>query len=180
MRRLNVQLKHHNTQRQLRHAIIRGLERWQQGQDPITDNLPPALRDALLASQTEIGWDQLLLGLPSTKWAIYQQSFYSSQKSRQTGRKWLRGILPQLIRAGRKQWLHRSHYKHHIGKPEEAAMRQLLNGAIINQFQIGDRTLLPGDKSQDGQKPNPTPQQAPPHQTNMVAQHSCNAAMLPL
>ena len=146
MKRLNTQLKRHQTQRSLRHAIIHALERWQQGLNPIPENLSPAIRN-VLQHQTEIGWDQFMLGLPSTKWAVYQQSYYKAQRSRRTGKKWLRRILPHIIQAGRKQWLHRSDYKHNIGKTDDTEMKTLLHEAIVNQFQLGEHTLLVGDKA---------------------------------
>ena len=146
LNRLNSHLKKTFTHRLLRRGMIKALKAWHQGNDPTNVTTSPSVQ-RVLHEQTVIGWEHLFTGLATKQWTTFQQDHYNNQRSKRSGRKWMRKLLPQLIRAGKRQWLHRSKHKHQIGKPEEVAMRKLLNVAIIHQFQMGPHALLPGDKA---------------------------------
>ena len=152
LNRLNAHLKRTFTHRLLRRGMIKALMAWHTGHDPTTVSTSSAVTRALIA-QSKIGWENLLVGLPATEWLSFQQEHYSNQRSRRNASKWLRQLLPHLIRMGKRQWLHRNKYKHQIGKPDEIELRRILNKAILHQFQMGKRALLPGDKAKLDRNP---------------------------
>ena len=57
----------------------------------------------------------------------------------------MRDLLPCIMRAGRKQWLHRNDHKHYLTKPRLEAYKKLLDAYIVQQFAMGTRELLPSD-----------------------------------
>ena len=106
--------------------------------------IPPEVHQAF-HEQQQIGWRNLLEGLPSKQWALLQQRYYNSIGSRRTGRSWIRKVLHKLHKLARDQWLHRNSIKHDVLQPRQLAMRRDLNAAICAEYLKGAEDLPPGD-----------------------------------
>ena len=148
--------------------MVKALKAWHTGNDPLEVTHSPSIR-RILQEQTSIDWDNLLVGLPTKLWSSFQQDHYTKQRSRQNGAKWMHQLLPKLLQMGKQQWLHRNHFKHRVGSPDYQAMRRLLNTAIIHQYQMGPRELLPGDKTKPDRNLIQLLQKAATYSPRMVA-----------
>ena len=143
-KRLRRVLRKEDTDPRIQRALLSSLKRWRKS-EPFPTTADPDIQQAI-TQQTEIGWQALLEGLPSHKWAQLQQSYYSAKGSRRKGSRWMVTVLRALVRMGRRQWLHRNDVKHHTLKPRHEECRHLLHHQIIREYAEGPRALLPGDK----------------------------------
>ena len=116
MRQLKRYLTSQQTDPQIYRALTCSLRNWRKGRDLEPDQYDPAISRAV-QSQTQIGWQDMIEGLVAAPWRQLQQTYYNNTQSRKTGKRWLIGLRTQLIRMGRRQWLHRNHVKHRTGRP---------------------------------------------------------------
>ena len=91
------------THRLLRRALVKALKAWHTGHGPLDVTHSPSIR-RILQEQTLIGWENLLVGLPSKLWSSFQQDHYMKHRSRRDGVKWMRQLLPKLLQMGKRQW----------------------------------------------------------------------------
>ena len=82
----------------------------------------------------------------SNHWQGVQQKYYEWISRRNTGRQWVQQLILQLFNVSWDLWEHRNGIRHNT--PTAANLRELalLNGRIQQEFDTGDKNLLPRDK----------------------------------
>ena len=145
IQQLETWLTDQQTNPKLHTTLIDCLQRWRNKQPIIIHSYPQSLQ-ATLQAQQQLGWQQLLEGLPTEHWRKLQHRHYTTTRTRKSSKRWIRGILTQIHHLARKQWQHRNHIKHNVLKPHYQEADRRLNRAIRREFTKGTRHLMPGDK----------------------------------
>ena len=144
LRQLRRKLRRARTSPSLRSAMLYALKRWHKGHVPDPSHTDAVAQEAI-TSQNQIGWQSLVEGQMSRHWIVEQQRYLRRKQSRSTGRAWARTILPSLVRLGRRQWLHRNHYKHKRGRPRDARYASKLNHQIMREYALFTSEMDPLD-----------------------------------
>jgi hypothetical protein len=95
---------------EIQSAIILGLDKWRSSSciDPhITFSVHRAVRH-----QTKLGWNNLLKGFISPKWAQRQSDYYKKIGSKRSGRTWAIALLKKLWGVSWDMWEHRNGVLH--------------------------------------------------------------------
>jgi hypothetical protein len=129
----------------MQEAILTNLSLWRQSQLPNAYSDDPAVSQAV-QSQSQIGWKNLLEGLPSAKWRQLQRRHYDSKRSRKSSRKWTRGFLLKLHHLAWNQWDHRNQIKHRVLRPRYYAENRALNNSICLLYRTRGRDLPPSSR----------------------------------
>ena len=115
-------------------ALPQGLLSWYNSEPPdLPIDLAPSAREAFL-DQSAIGWQCLLEGCPSKKWAESQEQYFTSHGSTRTGRSWIRVVLRHLIEFSFSLWEHRNEAAH---AKETSIVDRELNQRIREEFALG-------------------------------------------
>jgi hypothetical protein len=144
--KLQAYLTDENTHPELQEAIVTCLKRWRSKKPIRLQGFSTEMQDAI-RDQHEIGWQQLLEGLPAKKWQMLQQHHYRQEEVRKSSRKWLRGLLLQLHQLGHRQWKHRCEIKEKNTRPNEKDQEDNIHEVIEEEYVRGAGSLMPGDKS---------------------------------
>lgn len=103
------------TRPDLQEAILSCLQKWRCGQNIELDDYNEDLQEAII-QQHEIGWFDLLEGLPTKTWQRLQQQYYKEEGYRCSSKRWIRGLLVQLHHLVWNQWEHCNEIKHRVAK----------------------------------------------------------------
>ncbi|MGL5934640.1 MAG: hypothetical protein ACRCZI_03340 [Cetobacterium sp.] len=144
--KLQAYLTDENTHPELQEAIVTCLQRWRDKKPIRLQEFSTEMRD-VIRDQHEIGWQQLLEGLPAKKWQTMQQLHYRREEVRKSSRRWLRGLLLQLHQIGHRQWKHRCDIKNQITQPTEKEQEDNIHEVIEEEYVRGAGSLMPGDKN---------------------------------
>jgi hypothetical protein len=80
--------------------------------------------------QSYIGWHLFIEGWSSREWETEQQEYYRLLQSRQTGRRWLVGLIKQLWKIAWELWEHRNTPLHHKDNGIRDKAARLLDSRI--------------------------------------------------
>ena len=83
-----------------------------------------------LATQTMIGWENMLLGFIAKEFTTTQQTYYEYIGSKRTGSRWTTNLVKQLWRILQAMWLSRNRIKYDTEIEGTTANTILLRGAI--------------------------------------------------
>ena len=102
-------------------------------------------RDAF-EEQSEIGWGNLVMGLPSKKWSYYQQKHFNLIGSRRSGKRWVTMLLKLLMNTAWDMWDSRCDWRHRVGNDRDLMAENLLNIAIREEMSKGSAGVPNGSK----------------------------------
>ena len=94
-----------------------------------------------LATQTMIGWENMLLGFIATEFTTTQQAYYEYIGSKRTGSRWTTNLIKHFWRILQAMWLSRNRIKHDTEAEGTTANTILLRGAITREYTRGYDTL---------------------------------------
>ena len=122
---------------ELHSALIDRLNAWRQ-QQPLEDNTgwSPSLR-TLIHSQDLIGWKCFLEGLPSSHFATYMDTYYSTNGYSYSGSSWTYKTLRKTHLMAWSLWDHRNRVPHDEKRPRQKQALSLLHDAISNEYLTG-------------------------------------------
>jgi len=141
--KLEVHLRRCGTQPYLRTIIVRRLKAWKRGQPWRLRGVPAQYRQ-LQQEQDNIGWKNFLFGFVSKQWAHTQQMYYTQQKSRRSGAKWIRDLIPQMWEIIWSQWLHRNSIVHSNHETTGDRPMDAVDQEIRAEFTLGEPHRCPG------------------------------------
>jgi hypothetical protein len=105
------------------------------------DEMIPAMEE-----QTAIGWDNLLLGLLSTRWMQLQHQHLQSKHSRKSPERWAIDMTYKLLQISHKLWTTRNGILHEQNEQGLLlADGQMLTEAITERHRCGKAALLAED-----------------------------------
>lgn len=130
----------------LAEAIVSNIQRWRNSLPPITEFGDQAI-DRIAATQSTIGWRNLLEGLPSFWIARTQQQHLIEEDIHASGKGWTQALLSRLLQLARSMWIHRNEMKHRTLRPRHKRMERLLDNAITKAYVEGARDLPPDDRA---------------------------------
>ena len=87
--------------------------------------------------QWQIGWDNFLLGFLSNQWQREQQTYYSEQGSRRTGRRWAIGLFRAATDITWHMWQHRCRVAHLPTSFSTQEEHRHLNSLIQAEYAAG-------------------------------------------
>lgn len=137
---LSTKLQSLNTHPQLIEALLTRLQQWRYEQPYAARNWDVEVSQCLL-EQDEIGWKNMMEGLPSKKWQIIQNKYYQSIQSQKSGRRWILSVFKLLANMAWDQWEHRNAILHKHDQPRHQRALQLLHQEILAELAKGSRGL---------------------------------------
>ncbi|MCA1800669.1 MAG: hypothetical protein LC650_05195 [Actinobacteria bacterium] len=143
--KLQQHLEKAETDPELATCLIDCLQQWRRKEKVNLSSYPDSLKQ-LVHEQRTLGWKNLLEGLPTRRWRIYQHNYYKQNNIRKSSTLWLRGTLQHINNLAWNQWNHRNKIKHNTVRPEEKRALKLLNNQIIREYTKGQDDLLPADR----------------------------------
>ena len=126
-------------------AMEIGITKWLNGEDGLYTVPLLRVRDAF-AEQLEIGWGNLVMGLPSKKWSYYQQKHFNLIGSRRSGKRWVTMLLKLLMNTAWDMWDSRCEWRHRVGNARDVMAENLLNAAIREEMGKGSAGIPEGSK----------------------------------
>jgi hypothetical protein len=100
----------------------------------------------VIASQSSIGWKNLLEGLLSKSWRQLQQRYYNQEGLRKSSKRWAKGLFVQLHHLAWNQWEHRNHVKHKTDRRRYLRMEKRLDTEIMRFYSQGCSDLPPRER----------------------------------
>ena len=97
-------------------------------------------------SQSEIGWDNFLLGRWSPAWRLLQTDHYKALGSLKSGRRWAAAVIHQLMMTAWDLWQYRNNRLHQNDGPRALAEHASLNLRIEEQVHLGTAGMLPSSR----------------------------------
>lgn len=130
-------------------AIITHLNLWRDGKDAtdIHTTKWTRLTNQLLQAQCDIGWDLLLLGCCSFKWAEVMELYLKNMGSKTTGIRWVSALIRKLWDTSWDMWDHRNTYLHKEKPDEELLGLEILNQHITSEYNLGTHHLMTPDET---------------------------------
>ena len=114
----------------------RRLRAWKRGNQWRLTWVPLQVRQ-LQDDQEAIGWENFLFGFVSTKWAEIQQQEYHRQRSKKSGAKWVRLLIPQMWEVIWTQWLHQNTIVHRTNETTGVRNMTSVDNEIQQQVALG-------------------------------------------
>ena len=115
------------------------------GTDDKDDTYVPTGYDDTIQScinaQSHLGWTSFLEGFITTDWATVQQQFYTSIRSRRTGRRWAIEMSKQVWIMVFQMWNHRNRCLHDTDAGDVLSGIDYVNNAIQYEHSMGLDTL---------------------------------------
>jgi len=137
---LRLWLLKEETDSQLASAIIAHLDAWRSNSPLPKPSGPQKLR-RVLADQTEIGWENFLLGRVSLSMTEYQQTHYTHLHSRKRGSTWTTRLIRKCWHACFQMWENRNSIKHKGNTMRDIMELRRLRDQVKEQFNLGVRGL---------------------------------------
>ena len=129
------------TQRQIKTALIIGIQAWRSGTEPTHPPYSfPGLQETV-DQQTRIGWQGLMEHFPASGWAETQQRYFEWLGSRKTGKRWMAALISKLWDIAWDMWDHRNDVVHRTGNDKDSIK---LNKEIREELRTG-HARLPAD-----------------------------------
>ena len=129
----------------LQQSLIKCLRKFRMDQPIDPNDFPLPVRLAV-HDQNKIGWLDLLEGRASKQWQLIQMQYYKDKDMKKSSKKWIKGVLVQLIHLAWKQWDHRNKINQRVTKPQAARAIKLLDEDITEMLTTQMHELLSGDK----------------------------------
>ena len=148
MSKLETYLKESHTHPSIQAALLSRLSDFRSDSPILFAPAFPMEVNQAVAAQDQIGWKNLLEGLPAKQWTIAQARHCRRNIiTHITARHWMRGLLKCLRTLAWSQWKHRNDvmYEPNLKKQQEA--RSLLHQEIISEYGRGPADLPPRDCS---------------------------------
>ena len=120
----------------IKHAILLLLQGVRDPSLPSTRVVPGRLRSAFRSQQC-IGYQGLLEGRLSCKWASLQEEYLQSRGSQRSPTLWVSRLSQQLILLGFQMWEHRNSVQHSEDNVQLRERSRLVNDGIHSQFDMG-------------------------------------------
>ena len=108
-------------------AIQEGVSAWMSNRTPAFGNWSLEAQ-SVAQSQTNIGWNNFLLGLVATDWGALQQRYYDCMITRKTGLSWTKALVRRIWQIAWALWADRNDHVAKIRKEHDT----LINEAVTN------------------------------------------------
>jgi hypothetical protein len=86
------------------------------------------------------------MGHISNYWSDAQQAYYTSLALDNTGKQWVKQLILQRFNISWDMWEHRNGIKYNTVTPARLLATQRLDKKISEEYQTGDKSLLPRDR----------------------------------
>jgi hypothetical protein len=114
-------------------AIIEYLDSWQYDRPPNLRTLQAWIEPAI-THQSELGWRNLLEGIPSQQWQETQRVYFSRIGSARSPKRWTIAMIKKMWDVAWNMWEHRNGILH---DKEQSIILQHLNTNIREEFKKG-------------------------------------------
>ena len=99
--------------------------------------------ERLIDCQNKIGWRSFWDGCLSHEWGAIQQTYLTWTKSKQTGKRWVAGLIRQLWEVEKAAWLHRNSVLHDTPLADIMCGTLSLDRSLRTEFTLGFIGLPP-------------------------------------
>jgi hypothetical protein len=125
----------------IRLAIIQNLRRWKHQLPPKIISLSTTLATAL-ATQTAIGWNNLIIRRMLDCWVPLQHQYFISLGKKTAGRSWAVSLVVQLWQLSWNQWDNCNDINKNTLHPEKQVRLEILNNHIRAEYKLGPANML--------------------------------------
>jgi len=133
VRLLRLWLVKTGTDRQIREAILKGVQAFRSG-DSYTAPNSRAEVQAVVERQNRLGWRNLLEGFPVIGWVEAQQLAFERVRSKRTGKRWVAALVKKLADTSWNMWQHRND----VNNQSATSLASIeINNRITAEYQLG-------------------------------------------
>ena len=142
--RMKEWLDSHNSCPDLSKLIVATMQGWK-AKAPIeyTPEYDFDGMERLINCQSKIGWRSFWDGCLSHEWGAIQQTYLTWTKSKQTGKRWVAGLIRQLWEVEKAAWLHRNSVLHDTPLADIMCGTLSLDRSLRTEWSLGFIGLPP-------------------------------------